>query len=144
MMADDLIPDWRVQVSYKLGPQLQHLVNIRADTPEELAELLDKFPAVVGDKIISTATQLQTLRVVSEGTGGSVEVVEERPARTAPQATGNVPNCAHGARTYRSGIGKASGKAYEAFFCSGPQGPGQCDAMFKNPSNAREPFWPKG
>lgn len=51
------------------------------------------------------------------------------PAAAAPSfQQAAVPQCAHGARTPRSGT---SGKGpWKAWFCSAPKGAGQCDAQW--------------
>lgn len=48
-----------------------------------------------------------------------------------PPGGTNVPQCAHGPRTNRSGGGPGTGKkAWEAWFCSAPRGQAQCEAQF--------------
>lgn len=69
---------------------------------------------------------------------------EQRPAPSwAPQPTtpppaaqgfggqGAAPRCLHGERTFRSGVSKATGKAWQAWFCPTPKDtPGQCEPDF--------------
>jgi hypothetical protein len=53
----------------------------------------------------------------------------EKPAyQQAPG--GQQKFCDHGEMTFRSGVGKASGKAYKGFFCPSPNRDEQCDAQF--------------
>lgn len=140
-MADDLVPDWRVQVSFKFGPTNRHgegqnLLNVRADDPSELGDLLVQIDSGLADKVASASSALGVLQVVTDALGSVSDV-------TPPAGAGSTaPRCAHGVRTYKSGV---SGKGpWAAFFCSLPQGAsGKCEAIFKDKTNKHEPFWPQ-
>jgi hypothetical protein len=141
-MADDLVPDWRVQASFKFGPRDNHLLNVRADDFDELASLLESVPADVADKLANTAATLDALRTVAEATGpvtteGTKSADAPATQQASPNGNADAPRCAHGKRTYYNG-----GK-WEAFFCPQPKSASnKCDPIFKGDENKNDPYWP--
>lgn len=130
MPTDDLIPDWRVQLTVNIGNYSD--LRFRADTVGDLAELLDAVPADLADKIASVKGHLGLLTTVAEGTGGSVTQV------SSTDTAGGPPHCAHGARQF---VKKAT---WAAFFCPLPKDrSGKCDPIFKNDDNKDQYAWPQ-
>ncbi len=139
-MSADLVPDWRVQASFKFGIGQEHMLNVRADDFSELSELLESVPADLAGKLGSAAAALGLVTSVATATGDSVDVVSH--AAPAQQQAGGPPLCAHGPRVYKKAK-PGSGKTWEAFFCNTPQGAsGKCDPIFKDKDNDSEPYWP--
>lgn len=133
-MADLPVPDYRVQVSFKLGPFRDDMLNVRADDFDQLAELLDNAPKDIVDRINNVQRSLGTLNTVSAGTQGDVTVVSETTTTTNSGPT--VPRCAHGARKF---FAKAD---WQAYFCPRPKGASdQCDPIFKNKENEGDYPW---
>lgn len=133
-MADLPIPDYRVQVSFKFGTVRDNMINVRGDTWEDVAELLDAIPADIADKIGSAEAAIGVVQMIAEATGGKVETVS---VTENAQASGPVvPSCAHGVRKWFS---KGD---WQAFFCPLPKGAaGQCDPIFKNKDNEGQYAW---
>lgn len=140
-MAEDLIPDWRVQASFKFGPGDRngvgiHMLNVRADDFAELSDLLEAVPTSLAGKLASASAALGVAETVSQATGAPVDVVSHGDGPPAGHPA-TVPHCAHGPRTYYDG-----GK-WEAYFCPQPKNAkNKCDAIFKGDDNKDEPYWP--
>jgi hypothetical protein len=127
------VENWKLQVSIKTP--IGDLINIRANTADELSVLLEgisDFSTQIAatQKMIAGAYNASPL-----GTTGST--VESQPAPTystapTPQASAtaggmSTPTCIHGARIFRSGTSKTTGKPYAFWACPTPQGtPDQC------------------
>ena len=125
--------NWKLQVSIKTP--VGDLINIRANTADELSVLLEgisDFSTQIAatQKMVSGAYNASPL-----GTTGST--VESQPAPTystaqTPAASAgaggmSTPTCIHGARIFRSGTSKTTGKPYAFWACPTPQGtPDQC------------------
>lgn len=141
MPTDDLIPDWRVQVSVHFGPadyqgRGVHLLNVRADTFGDLGELLDACPDDLADKVASLVGTVDTYSTITKGTGGTVEVVHDAGAAQAAASSG-YPHCAHGERKF---FRKPD---WDAFFCPLPKNAkGKCDPIFRNDNNEGDYNWP--
>ena len=137
--------DFAVQVSYRFGPNGQDMLNIRVP----LGGDLDAYLAAVIESVSDVAATGELLRAA--GAAGSIaapprgpvqaqEATVERPTailqrRVLPQAppvaqtpvavAQSAPMCAHGPRTFRTGVG-AKGP-WQAWMCAAPKGtPGQC------------------
>ena len=121
--------DWKLQVSYKVG---QDMINIRANSGAELAVLLgDLAEEELATQIAAVAKQLTGASVLAPlSTGASTPNQAQAPASgtgwAPPVSNTSAPTCVHGARVYKSGIAKASGKPYAFWSCPLPQGPDQC------------------
>ena len=123
--------DWKLQVSYKTPSG--DLINIRANTSEELSVLLEGV-SDYSTQIAATGKLIQGAYTVAPlGTTGSTAGIVQSPTSTtapqsAPSAMGGLstPTCIHGPRTHRSGVSKTTGKPYAFWSCPLPQGPEQC------------------
>jgi hypothetical protein len=123
--------DWKLQVSYKTPSG--DLINIRANTSEELSVLLEGV-SDYSTQIAATGKLIQGAYTTAPlGTTGSTAGTAQMPTSTtapqsAPSATGGLstPTCIHGPRTHRSGVSKTTGKPYAFWSCPLPQGPEQC------------------
>jgi hypothetical protein len=127
------IEDWKLQVSIKTP--VGDLINIRANTSDELSVLLEG--------IADFSTQIAATQKMIAGAyhaaplGTTASTVESQPAptystaQTQPPSAGvagmSTPTCQHGARIFRSGTSKTTGKPYAFWACPTPQGtPDQC------------------
>jgi hypothetical protein len=132
--------DWKLQVSYKTPAG--DMINIRANTADELSVLLEG----VGDYSTQIAsvqrlvvasynaaplgTPSSTPSTVTSGsfapTPPAAQSLTPPPSAVTPAGTAS-PTCIHGARIFRQGVSKASGKPYAFWACPTPQGtPDQC------------------
>lgn len=126
---------WRLQVSPKLADGT--LINLRAETADELDHLLDSLDQGLTAKIAGTIGLLQAAGNVA----GIAAPAAQQPTRQGPPPRGNRPGpaqqqgggeditvCTHGQRVHRTGT--SSKGPWEAWFCPAPKGPGQCQANF--------------
>lgn len=121
--------EWKLQVSYKTGAG--DMINIRANTADELSVLLEG----VGDyatQIVSTQKMLGAAYNVAplsttDSTTNTRPPVSLPPTPVSEASGTAAPVCKHGARIWRSGVSKTSGKPYAFWACPSPQGtPDQC------------------
>ena len=129
--------DWKLQVSYKTPTG--DMINIRANTADELSVLLEG----IGDystqiaatkKKVEGAYTVLPLSTPTSTTGQAPSAGFNSPAsvNSAPpspvQGNGQAaPTCIHGARIFRQGVSKTTGKPYAFWACPTPQGtPDQC------------------
>lgn len=124
--------DWRLQVSYKTPSG--DLINIRANTSEELSVLLEGV-SDYSTQIAATGRMIQGAYTVAPlGTAGSTADTTQSPTSRTAQTAGqsstgglSTPTCIHGARVHRSGVSKKTGQPYSFWACPTPQGtPDQC------------------
>ena len=139
--------DFKIQVSYKLGPNSQDMINVRAMDGLELDVLLQQL-STVAPAITTAGDVIRGLAAVQAAFPGA------RPAEQQPQQLPSnvvqMPNpaaafqqpatpamtpgadqaprfCAHGQRSRREGT--TNGRKWVAYFCSLPKGsPGACEA----------------
>jgi hypothetical protein len=129
--------DWKVQWSFKTPTG--DLINVRANSVEELSILLEGIAEVSGQavstqKVIGAAYNLAPL-----STAPSVQDTPPwatspatppapafggAPTATPPQSS--APTCLHGPRKHLSGISKKNGQPYSMWVCPQPQGAEQC------------------
>lgn len=119
-------------------------ITIGADTPEELAALVDRAgQAGLGAAVANAARGFQGTYSVA-ATGQVQQVAYETTAPTAPAQAAppaapvasapaappaNAMFCSHGQRTERKG--EKNGRKWVAHFCPLPKGhPDQCDAIW--------------
>lgn len=121
--------DWKVQVSYKTPTG--DMINVRANTVDEMSILLEG----VGDyatQIASTAKLVGAAYNAIPLSTKSSTIGTTPPPSSPPTPVSEVsgtasPTCKHGARIYRSGVSKNTGKPYAFWACPTPQGtPDQC------------------
>lgn len=134
--------EWKLQVSMK-APN-GDLINVRANSADELSILLEGIGdystqiAAVSQKVLGAYTVLPLS--TSSSTAGTTPSGYSNPtqaahpfAGAAPQtpppasAQPTTPTCVHGARIFRQGVSKTTGKPYAFWACPTPQGtPDQC------------------
>lgn len=121
--------EWKLQVSYKTGTG--DMINVRANTADELSVLLEGIgdyatQIVATNKLLGAAYNVAPLSTTGSTTSTTPPV--SSPPTPVSEASGTAaPVCKHGARIWRSGISKASGKPYAFWACPSPQGtPDQC------------------
>lgn len=137
-MADN--GDFKLQISYKLGPNYADMLNVRADDAYELDGLLigvrDHLVPLVTEvgELLRAAGNVAPLTVpqphVSLGGQTPAMQASDIPPTNAPSGQGTFPkSCPHGLMTFREGV-SARG-AWKGYFCPLPKGaPGQCKAEF--------------
>lgn len=126
--------DWKLQVSYKTPSG--DMINIRANTAEELSVLLEGT-SEVSPQIAATGRMIgANYNAAPLGTASST--ASTAPAVSSPtsqpsQASGtglSSPTCIHGTRIYRKGVSKKTGEPYAFWACPTPQGtPDQCKPL---------------
>jgi len=132
--------EWKLQVSYKTPAG--DMINIRAHTADELSVLLEgigDYSAQVAavQRLVVGAYNAAPLGTVASTpstapSGFSAPNQGQGPLFTPPPSavtpTGQAsPTCTHGARIFRSGTSKTTGKPYAFWACPTPQGtPDQC------------------
>ena len=129
--------DWKVQWSFK-SPS-GDLINVRANSVEELSVLLEGIAEVSGQavstqKVIGAAYNAAPLSTnasatdtppwVTSGTTQTAAPYAGAPMATPPQQS--APTCIHGPRKHLSGVSKKTGKPYSMWVCTQPQGADQC------------------
>lgn len=130
--------NYKLQTSLKFGPYQQHMVNVRANSVNEMLELLDGLYNSRGF-INSVATELvennepDFSHAVDNVKSEFPTTTEHRPGVVDPPRTyGSQPEpyeCIHGAMKKYSGVNK-NGEPYTAYFCPGPKNQPQCKPKF--------------
>lgn len=125
--------EWKLQVSIKTPAG--DLINIRANTAEELSVLLEGISdystqIAATAKMITGAYNVSPL-VTTPSTADTPVWATSAPAPiAAPSATPagtTTPTCVHGPRIFRSGTSSKTGQPYAFWACPTPQGtPNQC------------------
>jgi hypothetical protein len=132
--------EWKLQVSYKTPAG--DMINIRANTADELSVLLEGIGdystqvAAVQRLVVGAynaaplgttpSTPSTTQFTSSAPTQVQGPLLTPPPSAVTPSGTAS-PTCIHGARIFRQGVSKASGKPYAFWACPTPQGtPDQC------------------
>lgn len=122
--------EWKVQWSFKTPTG--DLVNVRAQTPEELSVLLEGIADVAGQasatsSMIGAAFNAAPLATTTT-TPVSTPVQSSAPTQVQGLSAGT-PTCVHGPRKFMSGISKKNGKPYSMYVCTQPQGDNQCSPV---------------
>ena len=121
--------DWKLQVSYKTPTG--DMINVRANTADELSVLLEG----VGDYSTQIAATQQKIVLsynlnplsTSSSTASTPPMASSAPTPVSPTTGTASPTCMHGARIFRQGVSKTTGKPYAFWACPTPQGtPDQC------------------
>jgi hypothetical protein len=129
--------DWKVQWSFK--SPTGDLINVRANSVEELSVLLEGIAEVSGQAVstqkvigaaysaapLSTPTSaVDTPPWATSPTTQPAPAFAGAPMATPPQSS--APTCIHGPRKHLSGVSKKTGKPYSMWVCTQPQGADQC------------------
>jgi len=129
--------DWKLQVSMK-SPN-GDLINVRANSADELSVLLEGIGdystqiAAVSKKVAGAYTVLplsmQSSTTSTTQPGFSTPTQVDNPFAGAAGASlppvsahPTTPTCVHGARIFRQGVSKTTGKPYAFWACPTPQG----------------------
>jgi len=121
--------DWKLQVSYKTPSG--DMINVRANTADELSVLLegvgDYSPQIAATQQKIVGSYALNPSLTSSSTTSTRPSTYSAPTPVSPASGTAAPVCKHGARIWREGISKASGKPYAFWACPSPQGtPDQC------------------
>lgn len=125
--------DWKLQWSIKTPTG--DLINIRANTAEELSVLLEGIAEVSGQgastsKVVQAAYHVAPLETSTSTVDTPVWATSATSQPAAPSVTGMTsPTCIHGGRKFLSGISKKNGKPYSMWVCPQPQGADQCSPV---------------
>jgi hypothetical protein len=125
--------NWKLQVSMKATNG--DLINVRANTADELSVLLEGI-ADYSHQVAATSKAIAAAyTVLPLATGGTTQDTAQQPSFVPTQAQPqsataggmSTPTCVHGARIFRQGVSKTTGKPYAFWACPTPQGtPDQC------------------
>lgn len=121
--------NWAVQVSVKT--KAGTLVNVRADTPEHLDQLLGQV-MLRSEVLSSVERQLMEAGGHTQPTQPVHRAKVDQPRAdpwTTPQPEAQVPSCPHGPRMWREGTSKA-GNPYKMWKCTHPDRAGECDPIY--------------
>lgn len=138
--------DFKIQVSYKLGPNSQDMINVRALNGHELNALLEELGAIAssvqstGDlvrgvaAVTTTFPAAQVVQAPAELPANVVQMPNPAAAFQQPPTPALTPGadqaprfCAHGQRVRKEGT--TNGRKWVAYFCTLPKGsPGACEA----------------
>ena len=147
--------NWKVQASFKFGANNADMLNVRADSAEELSELISGLTNVdlvgAGNAIRSgvAVDNAATNRIsqVAKSLGATIEntyweeepqpkaapapVAPPKPVAPAAPAASNAPLCQHGPmRLVPAGFSNRTKKSYNAFWsCTSRDPKNQCDAV---------------
>ena len=122
--------EWKLQVSIKTPAG--DLINIRANTAEELSVLLEGISdystqIAATQKMVHGAYNVAPLATTTSTVDNPPWATSAPAPTVAPSATGlSSPTCVHGNRKFLSGISKKNGKPYSMWVCPQPQGAEQC------------------
>ncbi len=125
--------DWKLQWSIKTPTG--DLINVRANTAEELSVLLEGIAEVSGQaastsKVVQAAYHVAPLETSTSTVDTPVWATSSTNQPAAPSVTGlSSPTCVHGSRKFLSGISKKNGKPYSMWVCPQPQGADQCSPV---------------
>lgn len=136
---------YKVQASVKLGRNGQHMLNVRADTVDELLQLMDKLngsSAFINESVEGLANpdsspneaqavaniqaQFPTTQQIQPG------VIQPQQPQTYGQQPTNPDVCPGHGLPWKPISGVKNGKQWSGLFCTGPQnGPiPQCKPIF--------------
>lgn len=110
-----------LQLSIRLGPQGQHMLNVRGSDPQEFAENCQMAEQLAGNLIqlgelfnppADPPTEAEAIATVQNTLGG--EVIGK--------------TCAHGPMVYKTGESRG-GKAWKAWMCNS-RGRDKCDPVW--------------
>jgi hypothetical protein len=126
------VENWKLQVSIK-SPN-GDLFNVRANTADELSVLLEGLTDYSTQIAATSKAVSAAYTVLPLSTGGSTQDTAptsySAPAQAQPASPmGGLsnPTCVHGARVFRQGVSKTTGKPYAFWACPTPIGtPDQC------------------
>jgi hypothetical protein len=125
--------NWKLQVSMKATNG--DLINVRANTADELSVLLEGISDYSHQVAATSKAIAAAYTVLPLATGGSTQDTAPAPSFVPTQAQPqsatvggmSTPTCVHGARIFRQGVSKTTGKPYAFWACPTPQGtPDQC------------------
>ena len=125
--------EWKLQVSIKTPAG--DLINIRANTAEELSVLLEGISdystqIAATQKMVHGAYNVAPLATTTSTVDNPPWATSAPAPTVAPSATGlSSPTCVHGPRKFLSGISKKNGKPYRMWVCQQPQDQGQCSPV---------------
>jgi hypothetical protein len=144
--------NWKVQASFKFGTNNADMLNVRAESADELKELIAGITnvdlvgagnAVRSGVVASDDTTTQRINQVAQALGATVEETyweaEPKPKPTPPPVppryaapATSAPICQHGPmKLVPAGVRKKTGKPYGAFWacdCGKPRDE-QCKAI---------------
>lgn len=127
--------DYKVQWSVSLPPVAQyakgHMLNIAAESVDELAYLVGELNEEVLQALAEVASNLVALSTAAEGLGATPVSREENATTSQSSNVTPLRTCEHGKRTRREGD-SAKGH-WVGYFCPRPKGSAdQCKAIFED------------
>ena len=120
-------------IQYNFKTPAGTLINIRAESPEQLGKLLDTVSERAG-LVAEIEELLKNSDLVVKSLGATQVPATSAPAAApaaagVPEPAGDAPACPHGQRVYRTGVGKRG--PWSAYFCPAPKDtPGKCEPQW--------------
>lgn len=116
--------DWKCQLSIKFGPMQEAMLNLRADDPHELDQMVAQMDELVAG---SPAGLLSTLQDINQALMPPASGQPDGPTATTMQATPQTTrSCPHGLMEFKSGDG------WKGWFCPLPKGnPNKCKPQYE-------------
>jgi hypothetical protein len=125
--------NYKIQISYKIGPTQQHMLNVRADTAEEFTALLS-YAEITAPAIVEVANTLNAAVSLASPPTVAPAPAAQPQTQTPPQWAGQpqaqpaqgAKMCVHGPRVHKTGVAKGTGKPWAGWFCALPKASGGC------------------
>lgn len=121
--------DYKVQVSLKFGPGMLGLLNLRANTPQELDTLIRDTTELLVVPIGGLTEEIAPLANIQQAFPQTQVINQGQPQQSAqPAVTGR--SCQHGQMTYRTG-NQNTPDAWAGYFCPlGKGDPAKCRPQY--------------
>lgn len=117
--------DWKCQLSIKFGPMQEAMLNVRADSPHELDQMVEDMDSLIAGNpagLLSTLRDLNQAFTTPAPAGGQGGGYIPPATAVAPQPQ---RSCPHGTMEYKEG------PDWRGYFCPLPKGsPGKCKAQY--------------
>lgn len=122
---------WKLQASFKFGKNQEAMLNVRANTPQELDDTCQAVNDVVGTLCV-LADFLRANSVVAESFPGSTVVGSQNNPAPAYKSQPAQPAAA-GVECRHGPMVKRSGPDWEGYFCPMPKDhPERCKPVYPN------------
>lgn len=134
--------DWKLQASFKFGRSGEAMLNVRANSPQELDATCEAVNDVVGTLVVlqeafraeSVVTESfpGTTRVGTQSNTAPATRYNENKTEEAPPTCG--PDGSHGfmVKKEAKGLPRDHKDYWWGWFCPLPAGPGRCKAVYPN------------
>lgn len=116
--------DYKIQASIKFGNNLTGMLNLRANSAQELDVLCREAEEVTAGALAGLTESLTALNTIGQAFP-QTQVQQQPPQPQASNNNGQVPVCQHGPRVFKSGAD------WQGWFCPAPKNdPSKCKAQY--------------